>query len=643
MTSFIKKKYSRLSLPIKLSLFITLCIFLTFFTVLYYNFHTSRKLIINDVENITWKLAGSLISETNRILSSSQQIADDFVTTIEATDLSDDQIIALMKKLLEDNTEITVVGAVFEYANTPDNEPLSKYASKENGKISVYNFLDDPHSTLSADWYQKPKKLNKGIWSMPYIENNLKATYSKPFYKTVKGEKKLWGVLGIVLDLEWLKKTIDSIKLNESGYAFIIAENGDFIVGNFRLHDFTRKNIFELSEKNEDNALSDIAKKMTSGQDGFEKYYSPLVKKQCYITFSPITLTAWSLGIVVPEQELFYAFYGIGLKLTIVALAGYIICLSLVFAVSRKITRPIKQLSLAVSKVGQGDFYAIIPEPKSEDEVSILSRNFIKMQKDLINYTKHLQETTIAKERIEGELSIAREIQLGLLPTDFTNNKGIELYAFLNPAKEVGGDIYDFFFIDETHFCFAIGDVSGKGIPAALYMTMVKTLIRAKANNSTNPAQIVKDINIELCKDNRATMFVTLILAIIDMDKKSLSYCSAGHNTPLISAGINPFIYDESQGSKNQSLGFFPDAEYRIKNCNLSIGDTIFLYTDGVTEAFDKNNTQYGEERLLVMVNRNKENDIEQFIKNILADVQTHSAEVEQSDDIAMMGVRLKG
>jgi len=217
--------------------------------------------------------------------------------------------------------------------------------------------------------------------------------------------------------------------------------------------------------------------------------------------------------------------------------------LSMIIFLSKRVTIPLRSLAAATHKIGNGDLQAVVPAIKSLDEIGLLSRSFKHMQENLIKYINNLQETTAAKEQFEKELSIAREIQQSILPSKFPLLKEFNIYATLIPAKEVGGDLYDFFFIDDKHLCFAIGDVSGKGVSAALFMAIAKTLLRAKMNLYANPGEVLSAMNKDLFKENEPAMFVTFFLCVLNIETGDLQYCNAGHNPPLIHTDNKGFDY----------------------------------------------------------------------------------------------------
>lgn len=258
-----------------------------------------------------------------------------------------------------------------------------------------------------------------------------------------------------------------------------------------------------------------------------------------------------------------------------------------------------------------------------------------------------LEETTTAKERIESELRIAREIQMGMVPhvfNAFPEQLGIDLYASMTPAKEVGGDLYDFFLRDKKLY-ICVGDVSGKGVPASMTMAVAVNLFRSLAKEGLTPAHIATRINDTLSTDNENSIFVTMFIAEIDLDTGRMDFCNAGHNPPvIINNQLKPgdpnrsyFIDMES----NAPVGLWPELEYIGESIDNIKGNMLLIYTDGLTEAENDLQEQHGEERLLELVRKDKLVSAESTVNMILSDVATHVGSAGQSDDLTILCLKI--
>jgi len=263
------------------------------------------------------------------------------------------------------------------------------------------------------------------------------------------------------------------------------------------------------------------------------------------------------------------------------------------------------------------------------------------MQDNLIKYIDNLQVTTAAKEKMQSELDIAKNIQQSILPHNFPEMKEFEIYAALLPAREVSGDLYDFFMLDDEHFCFAIGDVSGKGVPASLFMAITKTLLRAKIKLSRNSAEVMKAINEEVSRENESMMFVTFLLCILNIKTGELEYCNAVHNPPLVHTAEKGFYYLRAD-VVYPPLGV-SQANYESLKLKLHPEDIFFMYTDGITEAMSSDFVEFSEEKLIEVITRNKEENVVSLVNNVKSAVQGHASGADQSDDITIVALKYNG
>jgi serine phosphatase RsbU (regulator of sigma subunit) len=305
--------------------------------------------------------------------------------------------------------------------------------------------------------------------------------------------------------------------------------------------------------------------------------------------------------------------------------------------------RPLRKFIQGTEIVKTGNFDHRI-EVHSRDELGTLASAFNEMVIVLKKYTQDLAQATAARERIENELKIAHDIQMGMLPRvfpPFPHRNEFDIHAALIPAKEVGGDFYDFFLVDEDQICFTVGDVSGKGVPAALFMAMTKTLIKAKVTKGLAPDKVLCRVNEDLSVDNPSVMFVTLFLGILNVRTGELEYSNAAHNAPyIIRADGNARSLEVPDGTP---LGVEEDFSYECRRTVLRKGDTIFLYTDGVTEAMDHRRQLFTEERLETAINSLREKSNEELIAGIMKEIEAFSKGELQADDITMMALSYHG
>jgi sigma-B regulation protein RsbU (phosphoserine phosphatase) len=266
------------------------------------------------------------------------------------------------------------------------------------------------------------------------------------------------------------------------------------------------------------------------------------------------------------------------------------------------------------------------------------------MKTSLKQYIKELTETTAAKERIESELMIAHDIQMSILPKvfpPFPHREEFDIYALIDPAREVGGDFYDFFFVDDERLCFVIGDVSGKGVPAALFMAMTKTLIKATSSRGITPGEILTRVNRELSQGNDSCMFVTIFCGLLSTTTGEIFYANGGHNDPFILRKGNEAAWLE--GNRGLVVGAMEHTVYETGQTILQPGESIFLYTDGVTEALNTREELFSDDRLRKKITFLQAHPPEEVISGVAEEIARFSNNMPQADDIAMMMIRFRG
>lgn len=331
-------------------------------------------------------------------------------------------------------------------------------------------------------------------------------------------------------------------------------------------------------------------------------------------------------------------------KITIISGVIIILALIICFFFANSISKPLLSLVATIKEVDLDSLASTRITPKGASEIKELGGIFNDMAISLHDAVEELKETTSAKEKIEGELNVARDIQMSIIPKlfpAFPERPEFDVYATLRTAKAVGGDLYDFFFVDDDKLCFTIGDVSGKGVPASLFMAVTRTLLRAKTQPGMSAGEITTQINDALCQDNDQCMFVTMFLFIMDLKTGVLSYCNAGHNPVYIIK--NQMTLSKLDAIHGAPLGAVDGKVYQDVEVTLKAGDTLVLYTDGVTEAHDTEQKMYGEERFEKLLEQSRMQSPKGLVDAINKDVDEFSGDAEQFDDITILALNYRG
>jgi sigma-B regulation protein RsbU (phosphoserine phosphatase) len=307
-----------------------------------------------------------------------------------------------------------------------------------------------------------------------------------------------------------------------------------------------------------------------------------------------------------------------------------------------RIARPITILTEGVKNISNGNL-EYHSEIKTGDEIEELSLSFEHMGRELRTYIENLNNVTAEKERIGAELNIATKIQASMLPgifPAFPDRKEFDIYATMLPAREVGGDFYDFFLIKKNTLAILIADVSGKGVPAALFMVIAKTLIKNNAQYGLSPKDVFTTVNNLFCVNNEEGMFVTAFMGFLDIPTGTFTCVNAGHNPPLIRRGDR---FEWLKIKRGLFLGGMENVTYQQEELKLEKGNIVYLYTDGITEAMNPERKQFTEARLLETAELYKDLDLKDFVVSIKDKIDEFAEGAEQADDITMLVLKYKG
>jgi phosphoserine phosphatase RsbU/P len=446
-----------------------------------------------------------------------------------------------------------------------------------------------------------------------------------------RGERK--GVIAATVLLETLTSIAGSIRMGEKGFGYVVDSTGLLIAHpseEWRL----KLNLLTSAELGFDG-LDAVGRSMVGGRPGLLRYRRPDGSKMIAI-FDLIPETpGWFLGLAVSEGELMGRVTALVRRIVLLLLATLAVLLLIVIVISGQLAGPIGLLKRGVKKVSAGDLDHRL-DIRTGDEIEELASAFNKMTVDLKEQIKNLQAETAKRQAVESELQIAKEIQESILPRVFPPFPGrgeFDLYSVMHPAKEVGGDFYDFFFYDKDTFVMIIGDVSGKGVPAALFMMLSRTLIHTVASEEKDPARVLRKVNDIVSEDNETCMFVTVFLASYDVPTGRLTYSNAGHTPALkITAGKT---VQELTTENSVALGVMPGVDYRPGETVLETGDRFVFYTDGVNEAVSPEGKFYGTQRFIDHFLKDGDPSAREEASAILKDVMDFQEE-NQHDDITI-------
>jgi len=624
----------------------TTAVFLCAFIYIYVS---SRNSMIDYVEENARNLTRSTAYQIETLLRGVEKVVLSYASILSSTQYEAENIAPLTERIVSANPEIYGSAIAFEPNRIVTTACyFSPYCYRDEEHLVNIMLGDSSYHYFTMDWYQIPKELGRPAWTEPYYDegggNLIMATFSVPFYKEHNGGTRFQGVVTADIALHGLQKIVSAIRLHESGFAFLISRNGVFITHPDKSLIMT-DSIFSIAEQKQSSLLRWIGKDMIGGGEGLVPLESGLLAgTKCWLYYAPLASIGWSLGIVIPEHELLGRVNHYGRVALLISVAGVVLMIVFVMLIARRITKPIKDLSTTTMEIARGNLDTRLPEVKGNDEISTLANSFEGMRLALKDYIRNLTETTAAKERIESELKIARNIQMSFLPKAFPPLPGKDRVAIssrIEPARQIGGDLYDYSLIGDDRLFFAVGDVSDKGIPAALFMAVTKTLLKGIAETGMGPSEILRRCNLELCGENDSMMFVTVFCGILNIRTGELTYSNAGHEHPiLIRRGGQPETLPVPDGF---FLGVMEDADYRNMQITLEPGDKIIIYTDGVTEAVNSAGEFYSHANLIATTRTCSSLSTEEIAEHILDSVKSFSSGIPQADDITVLALSFTG
>jgi sigma-B regulation protein RsbU (phosphoserine phosphatase) len=638
----------RRGLAFKLSLMILTGTAVIFTAAFGYNYIYSRNQILRDVETNTQNLTLAAVGRIETVLQGAQKDPSSLARALSRQKLDRATLLKRIDDLLDNNPEIFGSTVAFEpYAFDPNARTFAPYTFREGQSLKHITLGDAAYPYFYQDWYQIPKELERAVWSEPYFDegagNIIMSTYSVPFSRVRGGTRAFTGIVTADISLDWLVDIVSRLSPYQSGYAFLISQSGVFVTHPDREW-IMHESIFSVAEAADDPELRETGRAMIRGEKGFIALRDHFAGQKARMYYAPLPSVGWSIGVVFPETALFAGLRDLSRVVLIIGTTGFAILFLIIVLISGTITRPLRTLAAKAAEIARGNLDIEVSDVTSRDEVGELSRSFDNMKAALKEYIADLAETTAAKERYESELKIARTIQMSFLPKHFPpfpENVEFDIYATLVSAKEVGGDLYDFFLLDEDHLFFSIGDVSGKGVPAALFMAAAKTLMKGTASREMAPSEILSKVNRELCRENDSLMFVSVFCGILNFRTGEVRYSNAGHNPPLVlRPGRPPEWLPLPEGF---FLGTMEDSVYETRQILLAPDDMLLLYTDGVTEAMNGDKLFYEERRLTRVTEDHGHESPEELVGQILRSVREFAGSEPQSDDITMLALSFRG
>lgn len=600
--------------------------------IVYINYHFSNRILKDKIEEGAINQSNLVISKIARITIGTAEIARN-VSYQALYYYQNKDLNFFLKQVKESNT---ILESIDIELLDQQKKQLLRFSSGKNDPYTCR-----PNSLTTEQRIQKLVSSHlasgQGAWSEAYFcgndTTNLFVSYQVPVYFP---DSTLAGMVSCDISLRKMKQMLSAIKIGEEGYAFIIDQSGNFIT-HPRDEWILKKNFFDASSPILSADIKEIEGKIKNNGRGAEHGILEYLNGQhCWFYHAPLPNSNWTVIIVIPEKELFREIEVNFYMIIYVSILGILILFLMNMLIFKRVLDPLARIANAIKGFSstKGD------ERKSKDEIKMLTESLEDWQAKygiLIS-----EQSKTAKERLkyEKDLKSAHDIQQNIIPSGypaFPEHPEIDLFAVLKPAESIGGDLYDYYFIDDSHLLVAIGDVSGKGIPASLFMAIASTLIKNNSNIQSS-REIIEKVNNDLGDRNPNQYFLTLFIGILDLSSGTMDYCNAAHNYPyLLHTDGTIQTLSKSHGIP---LGIYKNKTYKSNTIQLHPGDLILLYTDGVINSRNSAGTHYGIEKLKSNIQDMIHLTAQEVVTGLLQSIVIYEGESHQSDDISLVALK---
>lgn len=616
--------------------------------------HFVREEVRSDLDAVVNSKLDYALRALDEGLTSTKVSSDNFVSISRSPLIANrrDSIYTLMQHFLEANPRIQGVAVGYEPGVVKGHEDgFAPYVMRTQDGFKARD-VAEIKDYRNAEWYKVAKETRESHWTKPFYESNdsiIITAYTTPLFDS---SGKVYAVVALDLNLNVMADSLQSLRPYPTAMLTVIDQDGMFVAHPNR--DYIMNETMEsLIEKADYAPNLSILDNIKAGRRGDDVYNTK--DDKMFIYYAPVAENGWTITLEVPRKEIAKGYDKMFRAMLLDMILGIILLLVVTVVIINRLAKPLEQFAEAARKIAHGNFKVKLPMIKERNELYDLRAALASMGTSLDRYMNDLEETTKSKAIIEGELNIARNIQMAMIPKVFPpypERTDVDIHASLVPAKAVGGDLYDFL-LDGNDFYFCIGDVSGKGVPASLFMAITRTLFRNIAVTKKTPAKIANAMNEAISDGNDENMFVTMYIGKCDLTTGELSFCNCGHNSPVTNGVVigqegDRLIIGPSDephfiqhAPTNIPIGVFGGFDYQEIKMKINPGVSIFLYTDGVTEAENKQKELYGDDRLLSVIQScTSATTAKEIVDKVNDDIHTHTRLAEQSDDITMLCVR---
>ena len=588
--------------------------------------------------------------EVRRIASDLYMASTNTAAFIEDDLTNPDRMYDIMNRMVKLNPYMRSCGIYFIEGYYPQKGRLfAPYATRRDSTtiIEFQDACDQGNDYVKDEWFKNAIASEKGYWTKPFFDNDSARSPLVSYLLPIRDKShRTVAVMGVDLSLLWLNEKIQPVNYHTD-------DNKEW--------DASHKIYYYMTDSAGTILVHPDAKRIVNKTiqpyitKGPDKHWGRLTiddrredkmvidGEEVQVCSQVVKYTDWTISFAVPTFYIrLFGYVAAGIAIAFI-LIGMLVVYFFGRRTIKKDVKPLTLLAASADEVAKGNFKTPLPTIDSHDEIHRLRDSFGNMQRSLVRYTEDLRTTTTQKASMESELKIAHDIQMSMLPKTFPpypERNDIDIYGSLTAAKGVGGDLFDFYISDEKLF-FCIGDVSGKGVPASLFMAVTRSLFRNISAHVAIPSEIVRTLNNAMAEGNDTNMFVTIFVGVLDLTNGLLRYCNAGHDVPLlVGRDVGALPCDP-----NLPIGVMQGYEYTQQEVSIDSGTTIFLFTDGLNEAENYEHAQFGDLRiwnLAKLLLNEQRHQPKRMIDAMTNAVHTFIGDAEQSDDLTMLAIQYK-
>lgn len=626
----------------QLGIYISAVFIIVFGIFTYWSFSYNKSLIRKNAENNAKSISAQIIGKVNEKIITVEEITESLSQQLSYIHSISD-LDHILGNLLTRHNYITSLQVNFKQSDSSEPD-VNYFSHRENSQI-IFETLNEENNSCPArmDIIFPLEHAQEPLWSEPYFcssDSELVVLYFMPFsLQQNLGSFTHKGYIVCELSLDFLNNLILETRIGNEGFAFLISGKGTFITHPIKEFILNRS-IYSLPSRVFRGERSELEKFLSDNFGSLKVYPDPLKNAKSLAFHSKMETTGWVLATVIPLKELNRELTWLLIRMIVLLFIVVTAIFMAVFYISNRIMKPLSEVAYQIHTFSnENNEYEI----QVRNEAEALSHSLKRLRKTYEKFRLNESKSLIQSQKIERELLMASEIQKSIIPPEglwSLIGRGLSLFSVFRPANMVSGDLYDFFMIDDKHFMITIGDVSGSGVPAALFMGVAHTFIKSYSKGN-NAKAIVRNVNMELCRNNSNQYFITLFLGILNIEEGTFNYCNAGHAPAYhIRKNGKMEILTKTHGLP---LGLFQERIYEESTIHLSPGDKLVLFTDGVTDQTNEASEHFGEEhfRNIVKLHRNEKPEL--LAGRLMNHIEQFSGTSAHQDDLSLLVFQFDG